>query len=181
VRRLTWAGGVTLSPARLAGDRRLWPVRIAAGALGPGLPASDLWLSPRHRLRLTGWRAELMFAAPAVLVAAGDLVNDTTIRQVWDGRPVTLLHLMTRRHAIILAEGVATETLDPAYAAQAEPDLARILHRSGRPGAALPALRPWEGRLVRVKGLEPPRLAATEPKSVASASFATPAPGRISR
>src|SRR3569833_2619325 len=30
-------------------------------------------------------------------------------------------------------------------------------------------------RLVRVRGLEPPRLAATEPKSVASTSFATPA------
>ena len=29
--------------------------------------------------------------------------------------------------------------------------------------------------LVRVKGLEPPRLAAPEPKSGASASFATPA------
>jgi hypothetical protein len=31
------------------------------------------------------------------------------------------------------------------------------------------------GDLVRVRGLEPPRLAATEPKSVASTSFATPA------
>jgi hypothetical protein len=30
-------------------------------------------------------------------------------------------------------------------------------------------------RLVRVKGLEPPRLAALDPKSSASTSFATPA------
>src|SRR3569623_2729852 len=31
-------------------------------------------------------------------------------------------------------------------------------------------------RLVRVRGLEPPRLAAAEPKSVASTRFAPPAP-----
>ncbi len=36
-------------------------------------------------------------------------------------------------------------------------------------------------RLVRVKGLEPPRLAAPEPKSGASTSSATPALGRASK
>src|SRR6056297_1968581 len=44
-------------------------------------------------------------------------------------------------------------------------------------GHALP--RPWppfvQGSLVRVEGLEPPRLAAPEPKSGASTNSATPA------
>lgn len=35
--------------------------------------------------------------------------------------------------------------------------------------------RAWLARMVRVEGLEPPRLAAPEPKSGASTNFATPA------
>ena len=34
-------------------------------------------------------------------------------------------------------------------------------------------------KMVRVKGLEPPRLAATAPKAVASTSSATPAQGLL--
>ena len=47
---LVWVGARSLGPADLAANPALQPVRIAAGALGLGLPARDLVVSPQHRL-----------------------------------------------------------------------------------------------------------------------------------
>lgn len=81
---------------------RLAPVRIAAGALGDGLPKQDLVLTSDHALLLDG-----------VLVQAGALVNGTTIRKMaWtecDAR-FTVYHVETEDHAVILANGCPAET-----------------------------------------------------------------------
>jgi hypothetical protein len=84
---------------------RVAPVRIAAGALGDGLPARDLWVSADHALLLDG-----------VLVQAGALVNGATIQRASDLPDIfTYHHVELADHALILAEGVPAETfLDSA-------------------------------------------------------------------
>lgn len=78
------------------------PVRIAAGALGQGLPLRDLRVTAGHALLLDG-----------VLVNAGALVNGTTITRIGRaelGETFTVFHVETEHHEIILAEGAASET-----------------------------------------------------------------------
>ncbi len=78
------------------------PVRVAAGALGDGLPKRDLVLTGDHALLLDG-----------VLVNAGALVNGTTVtrapRAALPAR-FTVYHVETAAHDVILAEGVPAET-----------------------------------------------------------------------
>ena len=83
------------------------PVRIARGVLGN---RRDLWLSPQHRMLITGWRAELAFGEAEVLVPAVGLLGRKGITR----RPMSQVlycHLLFERHEVIFAEGAASESL----------------------------------------------------------------------
>jgi len=95
---------------RVEAEGRFAPIRIAAGALSPGHGA--LMLSPQHRVLLTDHRADLLFGDAEVLVAAKDLVNDSTIRPAPGGQ-VEYIHLLFDRHQVIWAEGLPTESFLP--------------------------------------------------------------------
>ncbi|MBN9510113.1 MAG: Hint domain-containing protein [Alphaproteobacteria bacterium] len=101
-RRLRWAG-------RRRGDARgtseLRPVRITAGALGPGRPSRDLLLSPSHAVLLAG-----------SLVPAIALLHGAAVRREPPG-DVDYCHLALDTHDIVFAEGVAVETFMPGPAA----------------------------------------------------------------
>jgi hypothetical protein len=94
-----WIGVQTVA-SFFADPLRSFPICIAAGALGDGLPVRDLLVSPDHALFLDG-----------VLVQAGALVNGTTITRV-EAMPerFTYFHIELEDHALILAEGVPAET-----------------------------------------------------------------------
>ncbi|WP_299849546.1 Hint domain-containing protein [uncultured Roseovarius sp.] len=100
-------------PIRWLGQRtvpglgRFAPVTFDTGALD-GL-TRPLTVSPQHRLLFSGYRAELLFGTPEVLIAARHLVNDLNIRQTARAQ-ITYLHLMFDRHEIIYADGTATES-----------------------------------------------------------------------
>ena len=82
--------------------RSVMPIRIARSALGPNIPHADLYVSEAHALLIDG-----------VLVAAGNLVNDTTITR-YDARGLDELeffHIKLERHDVIYAEGAPSETL----------------------------------------------------------------------
>jgi len=95
-----WIGRQTVQKM-FAGDRAR-PVRVAAGALGAGLPYSDLVLTVDHALILDG-----------LAINAGALVNGATITlDPLDSLPerVTYYHVETEDHAVILANGTPAET-----------------------------------------------------------------------
>ena len=84
------------------------PVRIAAGAVEPGMPIRDLVVSPDHGLLLEDDRGR------RVLVPAGSLVNGATvIREPARGR-VSYLHIEVDGHDILMADGMAAESFFPA-------------------------------------------------------------------
>ncbi len=85
------------------------PIRIRRGALGN---IRDLYVSPNHRMMLTGARAELLFGQSEVLVAAKHLVNDDTIREV-RRTDIEYFHLLFDEHQVVFAEGCPAESLFP--------------------------------------------------------------------
>ncbi|UFN49436.1 Hint domain-containing protein [Roseomonas sp. OT10] len=96
---VVWLGRQTVSTT-FADPLSVAPIRIAAGALGEGLPQRDLYVSTDHALLLDG-----------VLVQAGSLVNGSTIaRQTALPERFTYYHVELADHALLLAEGVAAET-----------------------------------------------------------------------
>jgi hypothetical protein len=118
-RPVEWIGSRRISGARLQVSPGLRPVRIRAGALGPGLPASDLLVSPQHRLLVGGRAAEALFGTAEVLVEARDLIDDRGIGPARSLREITYVHLMLARHQVLLANGLPAESFHPAGAALA--------------------------------------------------------------
>ncbi len=96
---VSWVGVQTIS-TRFADPLRVLPVRVAAGALGEGLPKRDLLISPDHAILLDD-----------VLVQAGALVNSgTIIRETQVPEVFRYYHVEVEDHSLILVEGVAAET-----------------------------------------------------------------------
>ncbi|MEO9863922.1 MAG: Hint domain-containing protein [Yoonia sp.] len=110
---IRWIGHRRLPAAVLAAHPRFRPVVIQKDALGEGVPAKTMSVSPQHRILITGWRAELMFGATEILVPAIKLCNDSTICQVDDGKDVTYIHVLFDAHEVIWADGVQTESYLP--------------------------------------------------------------------
>ncbi|MBF9060365.1 hypothetical protein HKCCSP123_14370 [Rhodobacterales bacterium HKCCSP123] len=106
-----WLAARRLSAADLAAAPHLRPIRIRAGALGPGLPRRDLTVSPQHRILVRSKVAERMFGSPEVLVAARQLLELDGVVVVDDGHGVDYWHFMCDRHEVVLAEGLEAETL----------------------------------------------------------------------
>jgi hypothetical protein len=98
-RPVRWIGRQTIV-AVFADPLHAYPIRVAGGALGDGLPVRDLFVSPDHALLVDG-----------LLVQASALVNGTTITRAPAPAPrFTYFHVELADHALILAEGVAAET-----------------------------------------------------------------------
>ncbi len=108
-RPIVWIGHSTV-PARGA----LRPVRICAGALGKNAPSTDLIVSPRHRVIIKGWRAEVLFGQEEVLATAEGLINDSTIRPEYGIETVEYHHILFNTHEIIISNGTPSESFNPS-------------------------------------------------------------------
>jgi len=102
--RLLWCG-----LSRVVAKGAMAPVVFETGVMDNMRP---LRLGPGHRLQVSGWRAELLFDAPAVLASARAFVNGEDV-VVEEGGLVTYCHLLFERHEVVLAENVACESLIP--------------------------------------------------------------------
>ena len=107
---LRWSGSRSLDRIDLALAPKLRPIRICAGALGNGLPETDLMVSPQHRVLVRSSIAQRMFGAAEVLVAAKQLLAIEGIEQV-DAEAVDYVHILFDRHEIVVSNGAETESL----------------------------------------------------------------------
>lgn len=105
-----WIGARRLEASVLETAENLRPIRIAAGALGAGLPAADLLVSPQHRMLVRSKIAEQIFGAREVLVAAKHLTALPGIAPA-EVAEVTYLHILFDGHEILCANGAETESL----------------------------------------------------------------------
>ena len=95
---VVWLGQREIDCRRHPYPEQVWPIRVRAGAIGPGLPARDLYLSPDHAVFVDG-----------VLIPIKHLLNATSIAQVRTER-VSYWHVELPRHDILLAEGLPAES-----------------------------------------------------------------------
>ncbi|MEQ6204047.1 Hint domain-containing protein [Sulfitobacter sp. HNIBRBA2951] len=97
-----WLGRQTVQPGHSAVPAALEPVRLRKGALGGGLPHSDLIVTADHGMVIDD-----------MIINAGSLVNGPTIEWVPAAElppRMTYYHIETAQHDVILANGAPTET-----------------------------------------------------------------------
>jgi hypothetical protein len=93
-----WIGHRAVDCARHPRPEAVWPVRIAAGAFGPGLPERALYLSPDHAI-----------FAEDVLIPVKHLINGHSIAQMKVDH-VVYYHVELPEHAILYAAGLPAES-----------------------------------------------------------------------
>lgn len=151
-----WVGLRRFSARAIAATPELRPIRIAAGALGEGLPRADLLVSPQHRVLVRSRIAQKMFGTIEVLVAAKQLLRLDGIDIVNGLTDLVYVHLMLDQHEVIFANGAASETLYIGAEAMrmvsptALKEILAIFPDLADPDFALPAARPLiPGRAAR--------------------------------
>ncbi len=99
---IRWIGRRTVRMRQVRVPERLEPVRIRAGALGGGLPHSDLTVTADHGMIVDG-----------LVINASALVNGASIAFVPHSDlpdQITYFHIETEAHDVILANGAPAET-----------------------------------------------------------------------
>ena len=112
---IVWAGRRHLDWKQLAANAHIRPILVTRGSLGDGLPEADMMVSPNHRMLVANGRTALHFTEPEVLVAAKHLVNHRDVRQI-ESLGTTYIHVMLKRHEVLLADGLWTESFQPVDA-----------------------------------------------------------------
>jgi hypothetical protein len=123
---LRWVGKTIVTSAGLAENPMLYPVKIAAGSLGLGLPKRDCLVSRQHRVWMSSAPLRAMTGHHAALVAAGKLVGLPGITLDDTATLVTYFHLLLDKHEVVWAEGAPLETL------RLGPEAEKMLMRSQR-------------------------------------------------
>ncbi len=107
-------------------------VRIARSALGPDLPNKDLYVSSPHALLIDG-----------TLVAAGNLLNGTTIIEPLDFDDFKSFDIVLEQHNVIYANGAPCETLLGSGEQPCAPRLAYGWRRGLIKSHLRSAVAPW--------------------------------------
>lgn len=95
---IRWIGRRTVDCAHHPAPAQVWPVRVRAGAFGPGRPRRDVFLSPDHAVYVN-----------EVLIPVRYLLTGDSIAQV-QVDTVAYYHLELAAHDVILAEGLPAES-----------------------------------------------------------------------
>lgn len=132
---IRWIGRRRFGWRALALNPFLRPVRIAAGALGSGLPERDMIVSPNHRFLIAlpgeGESGERLVPARDLVGLDGIAADDAT--------EVEYVQILCDRHELLLGDGCWSESFQPAAAALAvlpEADRAVLLAVLGGDAAA---------------------------------------------
>jgi ELWxxDGT repeat protein len=98
MRAVVWVGHRRLVTARHRRPAAVWPVCVRAGAIGPGVPARDVWLSPEHGVFVHG------ALVPVRLLANGVSI----VQRAW--AEVTYCHVELEGHDLVVSEGMLSES-----------------------------------------------------------------------
>ena len=98
---IKWIGRQSFKKSSKHWHESVLPVRISRCAINAGIPSTDLYLSPGHRLYLE-----------AVLIEARFLVNGRSVVQAMphETDQIEYFHIELEQHEVIFAEGAAVET-----------------------------------------------------------------------
>ncbi len=110
---IRWIGRKHITGARLYAYPHLRPILIRKDAFGLGCPNQDLYVSPQHRMFVTGPRVRLITGHSETLTAAKYLVNGTSIIQMPETDETEYLHILFDRHELITANGTLSESFYP--------------------------------------------------------------------
>jgi len=97
-RPIIWIGHRQVDCRRHPEPKKVWPVRVKAGAFGPRMPVRDLYLSPDHAVYVE-----------QVLIPIKHLINGGSVAQV-ETDTVTYYHVELAAHDVVLAEGLPAES-----------------------------------------------------------------------
>ena len=118
MQELRWVGRRSFGWKALGLNPLLRPVRIAAGALGQGLPERDMVVSPNHRFLTqgsgTGAGAERLTMARDLLGQEGIHLEPVSRVDYWQ--------LVFARHELVLSDGSWSESFRPTPASLAALD-----------------------------------------------------------
>lgn len=151
---ILWIGHRDFCAGDLGAHPYLLPVRIAAGALGNGLPRRDLVVSPQHRMLLRSPIAARICGSEEVMVPAKKLLSVPGIALAGDLDRVSYWHFACARHEVVFADGAPSETLFPG------PEALRFLGEEGAREllAILPQVAEPGGPMAGVAGTVRPGL-----------------------
>ena len=111
VQTVRYVASRRLTHRQLRGNPDLAPIRIAAGALGDGLPLRDLTVSPQHAILVQSATAELLTGEREVLLRAKRLLALPGVERVFPEDGIDYVHFLFDRHEIVFAEGAQAESL----------------------------------------------------------------------
>ncbi|MGL4310124.1 MAG: Hint domain-containing protein [Paracoccaceae bacterium] len=89
-------------------NQHLQPIRLRRAAFGPGLPESDILVSPNLRLMVSRNRTALYLDEPEALVAAKHLVDHDSVHLI-QSIGTTYFHIECARPELILVDGIWVE------------------------------------------------------------------------
>ena len=130
--RLIWTGKRKLEFGKSPHTQK--PIMIKEGALGEHCPDADLVVSPQHRILLKGDVLAREHGQQECLGMAKGLLPFSGVRAMKGKRRVTYHTLLTERHEIVFANGLAVETFYPGrYAMTLLTPTERIYIRAALP------------------------------------------------
>lgn len=106
---LIWVGSTRVNVQGAQG-----PIRIAADALGPGIPKRALYVSAQHRVMVRSKIAFRMFGTAEILLPAKRLLVMDGVTRPDATSSVRYWHLLCETHHLVRANGAWAETLLPA-------------------------------------------------------------------
>ena len=112
VETIRWIGARHVNVWR-TDKRHLIPIRISKGALGKGVPAKDLFVSPNHRMLITSPMSQLLFEDAGVLVPAKFLLDLPGVEVLAEALSVTYYHFIFDQHEVVISNGAPSESLFP--------------------------------------------------------------------
>lgn len=114
VEPIQWIGSISLfTPPSLPDMAPVRLTRVTAEAFGMARPMSDLVLGPRARLLLRDPRCRNVIQSEQAYAPARGFVDGISVIEVSPAAPLTMFHIVLRRHGTLKAAGLELEAYHP--------------------------------------------------------------------